>query len=151
MELILWRHAEAEDGSPDEERRLTPKGEKQAEKMAAWLKDRIPKNTSVIASPTKRTRQTVEALTSEYTVERKIRPGASVTDVLNAAGWPNETEDEDGAVIVVGHQPYIGEVAAHLLSRNLSGGLEVKKGAVWWFSNGRGRTLLKVVVIPSLL
>ena len=37
MDLILWRHAEAEPGAPDHGRRLTPKGEKQAARMAAWL------------------------------------------------------------------------------------------------------------------
>ena len=40
MELILWRHAEAEDGSPDAARKLTAKGEKQAQKLARWLKER---------------------------------------------------------------------------------------------------------------
>jgi phosphohistidine phosphatase len=38
MELILWRHAEAEDGIPDMARELTSKGKKQAKHMAAWLK-----------------------------------------------------------------------------------------------------------------
>ena len=39
MDLILWRHAEAEAGEPDDGRALTSKGHKQAEKMAAWLAD----------------------------------------------------------------------------------------------------------------
>ena len=40
MDLILWRHAEAFDlaeGGTDLERMLTPRGEKQAARMAAWL------------------------------------------------------------------------------------------------------------------
>ena len=37
MELILWRHADAELGQPDSERRLTDKGHKQAARMAKWL------------------------------------------------------------------------------------------------------------------
>ena len=147
MELILWRHAEAEDGFPDEERRLTPKGEKQAEKMAAWLKNRLPDNVGIIASPTKRTRQTAEALSADYKALKQIGPGATVADILSAAGWPTENE----AVVVVGHQPAIGEVCAHLLSKNAVGGHEVKKGAVWWFSNDKGRPLLRAVMSPSLL
>ena len=35
MELLLWRHAEAEDGDDDMKRRLTSRGEKQARSMAA--------------------------------------------------------------------------------------------------------------------
>ena len=42
MELILWRHAEAEDGVPDGERALTKKGRKQARAVAAWLKPHSP-------------------------------------------------------------------------------------------------------------
>src|SRR5436190_21449722 len=37
MDLILWRHADAEPGEPDIGRRLTAKGLKQAERVAAWL------------------------------------------------------------------------------------------------------------------
>jgi phosphohistidine phosphatase len=42
MDLILWRHAEAEEGGPDLERKLTPKGRKQAKRVAAWLLQRLP-------------------------------------------------------------------------------------------------------------
>ena len=48
MELILWRHADAEDGLPDLSRRLTPRGIKQAERMAAWLLQRLPGKFHVI-------------------------------------------------------------------------------------------------------
>jgi phosphohistidine phosphatase len=147
MELILWRHADAEDGTPDEARKLTPKGEKQAEKMAAWLRERLPENRRVIASPAKRAMQTAEALTGDYTIVNQIGTGASAESVLNAAGWP----DEDGTVVVVGHQPTIGEVAAQLLSKNAVGGYQVKKGAIWWFSIKDRTTVLKAAVSPSLL
>ena len=39
MDLILWRHAEAEPGEPDLGRRLTAKGHKQAERMGEWWED----------------------------------------------------------------------------------------------------------------
>ena len=34
MDLLLWRHAEAEDGIPDLKRKLTKRGEKQAQQMS---------------------------------------------------------------------------------------------------------------------
>ena len=37
MNLILWRHAEAEDGADDLQRALTGKGRRQAARMAQWL------------------------------------------------------------------------------------------------------------------
>ena len=58
MELILWRHAEAEDGIPDAKRPLTERGQKQARKMAKWLRKRLPEDTRIIVSPALRCRQT---------------------------------------------------------------------------------------------
>src|SRR5688500_18169079 len=107
MELIMWRHAEAQDGIPDSARELTDKGRKQADLMAAWLRPRLPKNTRIIVSPTRRTQQTASALNQDFETVREISPGVSPETVLNAAGWP----DAKGAVLVVGHQPTLGEVA----------------------------------------
>lgn len=150
MDLILWRHAEAEDGLPDEERRLTPKGEKQAAKMAAWLRAHLPEDTRVLVSPTARTRQTAEALTRDGIITKEVRPGASVAAVLGATGWP----DARGAVVVVGHQPTLGEVAAYLLS-DTQESWSVKKGGVWWFSNrarqDETQTVLRAVMSPEFL
>jgi phosphohistidine phosphatase len=47
MDLILWRHAEAEDGLPDLERRLTPRGQKHAARIAQWLLQRLPAKFAV--------------------------------------------------------------------------------------------------------
>jgi phosphohistidine phosphatase len=150
MDLILWRHAEAEDGFPDQGRKLTDKGEKQAAKMAAWLKAHLPEGARIIVSPTTRTRQTAAALTRDGIVVKEVEPGASVAALLGAAGWP----DAKGAVVVVGHQPTLGQVAAYLLS-NTQESWSVKKGAVWWFRN-RARqdtmpTVLRAVVSPEFL
>ena len=58
MDLILWRHAEAEEGGPDLERRLTARGHKHAARVAKWLLQRLPSKCTVIASPARRARQT---------------------------------------------------------------------------------------------
>ena len=50
MELILWRHADAEDGAPDLERRLTPKGRKEAERVAAWLLAHLPAGQALLTT-----------------------------------------------------------------------------------------------------
>jgi len=150
MELILWRHAEAEDGFPDSERKLTAKGEKQAAAMAAWLKPRLPEGYRVVASPARRTQQTAQALTVEFETAPALAVGTTVEALLGAVGWP----DAQGTVVVVGHQPTLGEVAALVLGGRQDD-WNIKKGAVWWFSNrnrhGDNSNVLKLAISPDLL
>jgi phosphohistidine phosphatase len=150
MDLILWRHADAQDGSPDLERSLTPKGRAQAKKVAAWLNQHLPQGTRVLVSPAVRALQTADALDRAYEVVEGIAPGVDATHVLHAAGWP----DAKGAVLVVGHQPTLGE-AASLLLFGEGRGMSIKKGGVVWLTNRvRGaapQTLLKAAITPELL
>ncbi len=150
MDLILWRHAEAADGIPDHARELTTKGEKQAEKVAAFLHQYLPAETRILVSPATRTRQTVAALTDHFTLAPTIGPGASAQAVLQAARWP----DAGGTVLVVGHQPTLGAVASQLLNCE-DASLSIKKGALWWFSRREresvAQTTLRLVITPDLL
>ena len=86
MELIFWRHAEAEDGIPDLDRKLTAKGRKQAETMAAFLHQRLPPNARILASPARRAQQTAMTITDHYHTVATIAPGASPQAILDAAG-----------------------------------------------------------------
>ena len=113
MDLILWRHADAEDGIPDSERKLTAKGVKQAARMAKWLRARIPDTAVVLVSPAKRAQQTAQALTADFKTVEELGLAASAEGVLRAAGWP----DREGTIVVVGHQPTLGETAALLADR----------------------------------
>jgi len=150
MDLILWRHAEAEDGTPDLERRLTPKGHKQAARVAAWLQQRLPAKFAVLASPAVRAQATAEALGVPVRTVASLAPGADVRAVLEAAGWP----ERRSAVVVVGHQPDLGRVAAFLLS-GTPGSLSVKKGGLWWLSDRAredgAQVVVRAVVTPDFL
>lgn len=146
MELILWRHAEAEEGMPDMARKLTAKGERQAEKMAAFLHPRLPQNARILVSPSVRTQQTVRALTKHFDTEPGIGPGADPQSALEAAGWP----DGEASVLLVGHQPYLGKIAA-LLMTDSDTSFSIKKGAVWWFSRRNHETILRLAIAPDLL
>ena len=130
MDLILWRHAEAEviaDGQDDLQRALTPKGERQARRMAAWLNHRLPATTRVLVSPARRTRQTAEALGRELRIVPTLAPDAPLQVLIEAARWPRAPEP----VLICGHQPTLGQLAAHLLA-GVAQDWAVKKGAVWW-------------------
>jgi len=147
MDLILWRHADAEDGVPDEERKLTRKGLKQAERMARWLRKRLPGDAVVLASPARRARETAEALGSKLEVVPDLGTGATAQALLKAAGWPGR----DGTVVVVGHQPTLGRAAALALTGH-EAGWGVKKGAIWWFeSRERGDVIVRAVIAPDVL
>jgi len=114
MDLILWRHAEAveREGLPDLERMLTTKGERQAARMADWLNHRIAHSTRVLVSPALRCQQTAKALGRKFRTVEAIAPEASPQALLEAVRWPESAEP----VLVVGHQPTLGLVAALLLA-----------------------------------
>jgi len=151
MELILWRHADAEDSNPqgDLARRLTRKGEKQAERMARWLAPRLEGEWRVICSPAQRALETVAPLGREFEVRESVSTSASAPSVLREAGWPGGR-----SAVIVGHQPTLGEVAA-LLLRGEAGEVSVRKGAILWFAtrerDGATETLLKAVLDPDSL
>lgn len=149
LDLLLWRHAEAEDGYPDAQRKLTERGQRQAERMAAWLKTHAPDKLKIIVSPATRTRQTVAPLGRDHEIDADVGTEAGPEDLLRAAGWP----DARGAVLIVGHQPTLGQVAAELLGQP-GGELSFKKGALWWFRvrerYGVPETVLRAVIPAEL-
>ena len=152
MNLILWRHAEAEDvAASDLARQLTSRGRKQAQSVAKWLHARLDPDAVILASPAVRTVQTADTLTDQYRVVREIAPGASAADVLAAAGWP---EGIAPTVVIVGHQPTLGHVAAQLLAdRETSWPL--KKAGLWWLEsrarNGDEQVVLRAAISPDLV
>jgi phosphohistidine phosphatase len=150
VDLILWRHAEAEPGEPDLGRRLTAKGHKQAERMAAWLERHLPETCRVLVSPADRAQQTALALKRKFKTIPDLGPGATPEAVLAIANWP----DARDTALIVGHQPTLGEVAALLLSGEPAY-WSIKKGGVWWLSNRvRGDdsgVVLRVVLGPDFV
>ena len=150
MDLILWRHAEAEDGFPDLERELTAKGRKQARHVAEWLLHRLPSKFTVLASPAVRAVQTADALDVRFKTAAPLAPGASVPDVLKAIDWPQRK----GVTVVVGHQPTLGCVAAYLVSGSAVE-WSIKKGALWWLTyrtrGGEAQVVVRAVVGPDIV
>jgi phosphohistidine phosphatase len=151
VELILWRHADAQDGSPDLKRELTEKGRKQAGRMAKWLGPRLEGDWEILVSPATRAIQTAEALGRDFDTRITVGPQSTEDTLLREVAWPARR----GNVILVGHQPAFGRVAALLLAGH-RGDLTVRKGSVWWFSSrldeemGLGETVLRAVISPDL-
>lgn len=152
MDLILWRHAEAEDihdGIADHERNLTAKGKRQAQKMADWLSPQLPRETRILVSPAARTVQTAEALKRKFEISEKLFTDSTFNDHLTAAQWP-----DGDTVLLVGHQPTLGKLAA-LLMTGRPQEWDIKKGAIWWLRSATDKSnrhaALRVAMMPGML
>ena len=153
MDLILWRHAEAlemREVAEDLDRALTPKGERQAQRVATWLNRQLPASARVLASPARRCQQTATALERKFKTVPAVAPDGTVEGLLHAVRWPDAREP----VVVIGHQPTLGLVAAYLLSGQPQN-WAVRKGALWWLRgrerDGQWQIVLHAVVAPELV
>ena len=145
MDLIFWRHAEAfeaEGGEGDLSRALTPRGERQAARMAQWLDRQLPDGVRILCSPAKRTEQTVAALGRKYKIRDELSPLGKPDQILELVQWPSNKN----SVLIVGHQPYLGQTIAQLLELP-SGECAVRKGAVWWLRSRQKEEHQQTVLI----
>lgn len=151
MELILWRHADAEYGLPDLDRPLSNKGFKQARRMADFLRSRLPDNARIMVSPALRTQQTAAALGLSFTIEPLLAPNCSSESMLQVIG----RHGDDCCTVIVGHQPALGRLASWLLTGSDSD-MCIKKGAAWWFvarqpAWERGTAILRCAMSAEVL
>jgi phosphohistidine phosphatase len=153
MDLILWRHAEAfelREETDDLARALTPKGERQAQRMGEWLNQRLAHSTRVLVSPALRCQQTAKALGRKFKTLAELGPEGNGEALLKTARWPDASEP----VLIVGHQPTLGFVASYLLSDQPQN-WTIKKGAVWWIRGrqreDRAQVILQAVQSPDCL
>lgn len=153
MDLVLWRHAQAFDAAPGQDdmaRALTPRGEKEAARMAAWLDRQLPDNTRIWVSPARRCEQTALALGRKFKLSPLLSPEFGAAQLLELVQWG----DTKGTVLVVGHQPTLGQAIAQLMGLT-EAECAVKKGAAWWLRHRQRdhgpQTVLVTVQTPELL
>lgn len=117
--------------------------------MAKWLVSRLPVDCRILVSPAVRAQQTAQALDRPFETVPDLAAGASVTDVLRAADWPDAR-----AALVIGHEPTLGRVAAYLLSGEATE-QPLGKGAVVWLSNrvneGGATAVIELAIGPDRL
>jgi phosphohistidine phosphatase len=162
MDLILWRHAfarrlpDVEPGdsghAPEDDlaRELTAKGHAQAKTAAKWLRLHMGSSTRVLCSPALRCQQTAAYLDVRVRVCDALSPSSDAAAILQAVRWPHARLP----VLVVGHQPALGQLLSTLLSCP-EGALPVKKAGIWWLRHrirdGVGQTTVHAVVPPDSL
>lgn len=156
-DFFIWRHAEAEDTSPDMTRRLTSHGRRDAAKVAKALAPHL-RDGLVVSSPATRARETAEPLVEpsglRLEIEERLSPGAPIVQVVAAldaaiAG----IADRPVPLVFVGHQPWVGQLA-HRLLVDADGDLGFRKAAAWWFvrkdRGGHAEWSLRTVFDPDL-
>ena len=158
--LYLVRHAEAADldgghATCDADRKLTPKGRRQARRMAALLDAVGLANPVVAASPLLRAVQTAEILAQRLVTEDLVipmpamAPGGDAEDVL---AFLRSLHGRD--LVAVGHMPDLALMAAWLLGAAGRGGIEFKKAGTAAFrfdgTIAPGMAVLEWLVHPRL-
>ena len=77
-------------------------------------------------------------------------PNGTAQDLLDLVQWPQGK----GAILVVGHQPALGQVVARVLGMSV-GECAVRKCSVWWLHQseraGQTETVLLSVQSPEFL
>jgi phosphohistidine phosphatase len=115
VRLYVVRHAEAAPGEPDELRRLTSAGRRQARALGEQLARDGVRLDALLSSPLLRARETAaaigKALDVAVEIDEHLAPGATADAVRLAV------EGRGEAVAIVGHQPDCSEIVAAITGR----------------------------------
>lgn len=118
MNLFLLRHAEAvPEASSDAERPLTERGAKQARAVGRFCRDHGILPDLVLSSPLVRARETARVvagalqLVERVKIEDFLKPGMSVETAISSL----EKYGDRTSIMMVGHEPDLGELASALL------------------------------------
>ena len=156
MQIILWRHGEAEAADIDFDRSFTAKGKQQAQKTAHFINRYFPKQREIWVSPLKRSKETASYLDSkERILEQNFLIPSSPAPIIKAHLYRQKS---DTNLIIVGHQPWLGELIFSLVLRGIEKNQNkffelgpFKKGALWWLVLDKDGTHIKAVLTPDLL
>ncbi|MFH4355444.1 MAG: histidine phosphatase family protein [Neisseriaceae bacterium] len=155
MDLILWRHAEAELSTNDLKRPLTAEGHQQAKCMSNWICHRFAGPYLVWTSEALRAQETASYLEgSSRQVHAFLNPGASARSILPETLKVSSTNQ----LVIVGHQPWLSELVYLLLfpgthSFRKTSEIDFKHGAVCWLKIDVTSltSVLKAFLPPRLL
>lgn len=122
--LAIVRHGEAGPGSPDSERRLTRRGEQEAQGAGEWLAIRPElSNATVWASPYRRAQQTAQAVIDatggKFETVDTITPDDSVDALVERL----TALDVSRPLILISHMPLVGLLAGRLADGSPGGGI----------------------------
>ncbi len=155
MNIILFRHGDAENSSPgvkDSERKLTATGEVRTRKNAELLKQYIGSPDYILTSPLARAQQTAKIILevlhckNEIITDKKLAPGSKSENIIDLANYLNAQN-----ILFVGHQPDLSNQLSGLISPT-EAYVEFKKSAAAKISFGKkpalGKGVLELLLPP---
>lgn len=143
MILYIVRHSDAvpsgTPGVPEDERPLTDKGVKKMREIARGLRAVDVKPELILSSPLPRARRTAEIVVEEMGggIPLKLTDALSPSGNRSALYREFRTDRKLSAVMIVGHQPALGEIAGEIAWGSAEHYLELKKGGVCALEVGR--------------
>ncbi len=133
-DVLIMRHGEAAPGYPDHARRLTPRGELEAGKMARWLAQRVSEvelpMPRLYASPYARAQQTAQTLCDA------LGNSLETLDFITPDDSPSAVSDwllnqPDGApIMLISHMPLVGDLAGLLVDGSPAQGIGFPTAAI---------------------
>ncbi len=130
MQLYILRHADADtEAATDAARTLSEKGEEQAREVAQFCSKHGIQPDVIFASPLIRAQQTAKPVAKELRLEvttaRWLACGATPEGILAELSASKNVS----AVMLVGHEPDLGHLIAHLLGGE-RGSIHVRKASL---------------------
>ena len=132
MQLLIVRHGIAVEsgtaGIPDDERPLTPEGEKKFRQAARGIAQVVDKPYAILSSPLPRAHRTAELLSEAFagvtlTATPALSSGSFEDLFAQLGDYPKKA-----LLAIVGHEPTLSSLLAKLLGAKRGGNFEFKKG-----------------------
>lgn len=115
MLLYLVQHGDSLPKEVDSDRPLSPQGRQDVERLAAFLKGRV-RVARILHSGKTRARQTAELLAPAVAESRPLEAISGI-DPLDLPGQiASQLQEWNEDALVVGHQPFMGKLVAHLVT-----------------------------------
>jgi phosphohistidine phosphatase len=162
MRLYIVRHAIAVPrGTPwveDDARELTEEGRSKMKQIALGLRALNYKPELILSSPLPRAAQTAEIVIEAFEkgIELKITPSLAPSGVRRELYREiRQYEKKLKSLMLVGHQPSLGEIAGEIAFGSPEQYIEFKKGGVcaieWEIARGAPKGTMIALLTPSVL
>lgn len=119
MNLYIVRHAHAENGAPDPERRLSQRGREYMKEQIPKWKRSISNVDLILSSPYKRALETAEYIHKGFDVKHELIIDQSLQPIMNIPDLIITLSSFSVKnILVVGHMPDVAELTSLLISSN---------------------------------
>jgi len=153
MNVYLYRHADAVKTIPDLSRALSSKGRDQVMRMARFLKGNpVFSADEIWHSPYLRAKQTAELFAKQMELKCPLVEQEGIAPYDLTERMEGLLGEEQRNLLIVGHQPYLEQLALHLLHGDTAGAMfAFKKGAMLCLKHHYSIWEIQWMITPKLL